>query len=213
MVSESSQSCSTVLLINGPDQSFEYIACGAQAQTDTLFPAPNAARTTAASSTSTSVPSSSLTSPASRPTATVVETSSVPLSSSSTLMDSPFVSPTSSPGSTALKPEPMNLGAIVGGAIGGLIVICLTILGIVLIRRKRGVKGQETMPPGRTNYGRNEFADDVPLHAHSLVDLKKNNHWDSRHGPVEMYSGHHVNTEPVELSGQGHYVNTPKAIE
>jgi hypothetical protein len=125
-------------------------------------------------------------------------------------MTSSFISSTSGPVDTSSKQEPMNLGAIVGGAIGGLTVICLTMLGIVLIRRKHGVKGHMISLPGRNNHGRNEFADDVTLHAHNSEDIKKNYHWGSSHGPVEMYSGHHVNTEPVELSGQAQLTVTLK---
>ena len=89
-------------------------------------------------------------------------------------------------------------------------MICLTILGIVIIRRKHGVKGQAMSPPDHTNHGWNEFVDDTTLHAHSSRDAKKNFRWNSRHGPVEMYSGHHVNMEPVELPGQMHRMGTPK---
>ncbi|KAH6642465.1 hypothetical protein C7974DRAFT_327784 [Boeremia exigua] len=190
---ESSQFCSTVLLINGPDQSFEYIACGAEARTDRLFPSPSSVAATTTPSSFSSVLSSSLTSLPSRPTTTVVETSPIPTSSSSSALNSSIASSTPEPISTTAKQEPLHLGAIVGGAIGGLIVICLTVLGVVLIRRKHGLKGQGTSPPGHTNHGWNEFADDAS------GDVKKNNHWVSNHGPVEMYSGHHVNMEPVEL--------------
>ena len=97
-----------------------------------------------------------------------------------------------------------------GGAIGGLIVICLTILGIVLIRRKHGAKLQATSPTSHANYGRNNFADDAPLHAHELGDSKKKHHWDGSYGPVELYSGRHINTEPVELSGG---MGTPRGFK
>ncbi|KAF1969438.1 hypothetical protein BU23DRAFT_476798 [Bimuria novae-zelandiae CBS 107.79] len=207
---ERSQFCSTVLLINGPDQSFEYIACGAEGRTDRLFPVPNTAEATATSSRSTSVPSNSLTNSASQPTATVVQTTSVPISTSSSVTISSSVSSASGSIPTSSKQEPMNLGAIVGGAIGALTVICLTILGIVLIRRKHGVKGQAMSPPDHTHHGRNEFVDDATLHAHNSGDAQKNYHWDSSHGLVEMYSGHHVNMEPVELSGQVQCTGTPK---
>jgi hypothetical protein len=107
----------------------------------------------------------------------------------------------------------MNLGPIVGGAIGGLTVICLTILGIVLIRRKNGGKGRATSLSGHGNHGRNDFADDATLHVHNPGDAKNNYHWGGSHGPVEMYSGHHVNIEPVELAGQAQYMHTPKATK
>lgn len=208
-ISERSQFCSTVILINGPDQSFEYIACGAEARTDKLFPAPNVAVQTTVLSTIPS-PSSSSTSPASLPTVTVVETSSFPASSSSSATSSSSNSLTSASISAPSTQEPTNVGAIVGGVIGGLIVVCLTILGTVLIRRKHGVKGQVVSPPGRDHHGWNEFVDGTTLHARNSGDTKNNYHWGSIHDPVEMYSGHHVNMEPVELSEQVQIMDTPK---
>jgi hypothetical protein len=88
----------------------------------------------------------------------------------------------------------------VGGAIGGLIVIFLTILGIVLIRRKHGAKVQAISPTNGENQGRNDFADDAPLNAHELGDLEK---------PADLYTGEHDNTKPFELSGD---VGTPRTI-
>jgi hypothetical protein len=89
----------------------------------------------------------------------------------------------------------------VEGAIGSLIVICLTILGIVLMRRKHGAKVQAISPTSCENQGRNNFADDAPLHAHELGDFEK---------PAELYSGDHVNTKLVELSGD---MGTPRGIK
>jgi hypothetical protein len=93
----------------------------------------------------------------------------------------------------------MNIGAIVGGAIGGLTVICLTILGIILIRRKRGVEGKVMSPSEHSLQGRDEPG-----------GVQKIYHWDSSHGPVEMYSEHHISIEPVELPGQAQYTHNPK---
>ncbi|KAF2851232.1 hypothetical protein T440DRAFT_529240, partial [Plenodomus tracheiphilus IPT5] len=190
--------------------SFEYIACGAEARTQRLFPAPNAAEATITPLNSVSVPSSSLTGLASQPTATVVETFSTPASSSSSVMTASIVSSPSGPISTSSRQESTNLGAIVGGAAGGLTVICLTILGIVLIRRKNGVKGQATSPTGYTHHGRNDFAEDATLHVNNSAGTQKNYHCDSSHGPVDMYSRQHVNMDPVELSGQAQCTDIPK---
>lgn len=68
-------------------------------------------------------------------------------------------------------------------------------------------------PPGHSNHGWNEFAGDVAPHARSSGDDKENNHWGSSHGPVELYSGYHVNMEPVELSGQVQSMKTPKGAK
>lgn len=65
-------------------------------------------------------------------------------------------------------------------------------------------------PPGYIHHDRNEFADDITLHAHKSGESQKNYHWDSSHGPIEMYGGY-VSMEPVELSGQGQCTDDPKA--
>jgi len=96
----------------------------------------------------------------------------------------------------------------VGGAIGGLTVICLTILGIVLVRRKHGDKGPAKSPPSHTQYDGNEFPEVVP-HAQKYGNFYNNHHWDSSYGPVEMYSGNHVEMEPVELSEQVQSTDPP----
>jgi hypothetical protein len=93
----------------------------------------------------------------------------------------------------------MNTGAIVGGALGGLIVICLTILGVILIRRKHGVKEQAIPYPGYAHNGHGELKDSA----------QKIYGWDSSHGPVEMYSEHHISAAPVELPEQTQYTDTP----
>jgi hypothetical protein len=93
----------------------------------------------------------------------------------------------------------MNTGAIVGGALGGLIVICLTILGVILIRRKHGVGVQAIPYPGYAHNGHGELKDNA----------QKMYGWDSSHGPVEMYSEHHISAAPVELPEQTQYTDTP----
>lgn len=57
------------------------------------------------------------------------------------------------------------------------------------------------LPSSRADHGQSEFVDDASSHAHGSQDATKNDHRVSTHGPVEMYSGHHVNVEPVELAG------------
>ncbi|OAG23618.1 hypothetical protein CC77DRAFT_1017273 [Alternaria alternata] len=189
---DSEQFCSTALLINGPDQSFEYIACGDTAAVDSLFAVPNTveATTTSASSTESSASLATSTQP---PTTSDAQSSTVldPIGS---------ILPSSTPGSTPAPTEQKstNIGPIVGGVIGGLTVICLTILGVVLIRRKRGTTEKVAQPLGYTYDHPSNF---VELSTDSSTHLQKGQHWDNNHGPVEMY-GYHVNVEPVELPGK-----------
>jgi hypothetical protein len=197
--SEQSQFCSTVVLLHGSDESFEYIACGAEATTQTLFPVPNAAVATTTPSPPSSVPSNSLSGSTSQAIATAGGTTSIPASSSSPGITSALVSSTSGPIPASTQQQAINTGAIVGGALGGLIVICLTILGAILIRRKHGVKEQAMPYPGYTHNGQGELNDNA----------QKPYGWDSSHDPVEMDSEHHISAAPVELSGQTQYTNTP----
>ncbi|KAH4016346.1 hypothetical protein HBI81_194570 [Parastagonospora nodorum] len=201
---DSTQFCSTVLSIAGRDQSYEYIACGAKAGTDRLFPSPNAASATTTPSSPTSVPSTSFTISISQSTPTPLETSA----------GSAETSVTTDPNSIPSKQESTNIGAIVGGVLGGLALICLTILGTVLIRRKHGAQGKAISPPDHTHYDRNGFTDNVPLYAHDSEDLQKYYHREDSPGPVEMYSGPHpVNVEPVELPGQVQLMDTTRGIK
>ncbi|KAH4801682.1 hypothetical protein HBH61_191910 [Parastagonospora nodorum] len=201
---ESTQFCSTVLSIAGRDQSYEYIACGAKAGTDRLFPSPNAASATTTPSSPTSVPSTSFTISISQSTPTPLETSA----------GSAETSVTTDPNSIPSKQESTNIGAIVGGVLGGLSLVCLTILGTVIIRRKHGAQEKAISPPDYTHYDRNGFTDNVPLYAHDSEDLQKYYHREDSQGPVEMYSGPHpVNVEPVELPGQVQLMDTTRGIK
>lgn len=205
--SDSTQFCSTVLSIAGRDQSYEYIACGARAGTDRLFPSPNTASAKTTPSSPTSLPSTSFAISVSQPTPTSLETSTAPAETS-------VASSTSGPIPITSKQESTNIGAIVGGVLGGLSLICLTILGTVLIRRKHGAGGKAISPPNHTHHDPNGFTDNVPLYAHDSEGLQKYYHRDGSQSPVEMYSAtHHVNVEPVELPGQVQLTDTTRGIK
>jgi hypothetical protein len=64
------------------------------------------------------------------------------------------------------------------------------------IRRKRGVEGK-AMSPSHHSVQRRDGPSGV----------QKTYHWDSSHGPIEMYSEHHISIEPVELPGQAQYTD------
>jgi hypothetical protein len=81
-------------------------------------------------------------------------------------------------------------------------MICLTVLGVVLIRRKRGATKQPMQPPGYTYNDRNDFPNTAELGSHHSTYVQKGYQWDSSHGPVEMNGSHHVKEEIVELPGQ-----------
>jgi hypothetical protein len=189
MISPNSQFCSTALLIDGPDQSFEYIACGSEARTDTLFRFPNTAEAKTTPAVSTFLPTISLGISAAQTSSTVSATSSL------------HVPAILSPISTSSKQEPVNLGAIIGGVIGGITVICLTIVGIIFIRRNHAVQGQAMPLSDQSHKGQSGFADYATLHIHNQEYTQKNHHGYSSHHLVEMYSGTHADMEPAELPG------------
>jgi hypothetical protein len=81
-------------------------------------------------------------------------------------------------------------------------VICLTVLGVFFIRRKRGIANPTVKPSGQIYGPRNGFAQDAELSMGNARHMRKGYHWDSSHGPVEMYQGHRINIEPAELPGR-----------
>ncbi|XP_014556195.1 hypothetical protein COCVIDRAFT_38247 [Bipolaris victoriae FI3] len=197
---EPKQFCSTVLLLNGPDQSYEYIACGAKAGTDTLLAAPKSVE---ASTTSTSTSSATQTTIASSstPVPSSAITSSISQSASTATQQSPLASLPSStpPVSASSSSNSPNIGAIVGGVIAALTVICLTILGVLLIRRKHLIAHKTAKLPDYTYDGQSAPTMDT---AYGSVRGPKGYQWDSSHGPVEMQGGYAGNSEPFELMGR-----------
>ncbi|KAI1077918.1 hypothetical protein F5B20DRAFT_247524 [Whalleya microplaca] len=126
--------CSTALLDSGVDQTYSYIACGPAATTDTLLAvatSPSTSSTTtssAASSSSDSTPGSSPGSSTTSPTSPA----SVASEATDTAQAQPMIA-TSTP----------NTGAIIGGVIGGLALVCGTVLAVVFLLRRGRRKRQE----------------------------------------------------------------------
>lgn len=116
--------CSTALLQAGPDQTWTYIACGQLAVTDHLFAAATTPLATltllSASITTQATPSN--TSPSSTGTSSSTSSTSFKAYASATAASEP-------PESSA-----NNVGAIVGGVIGGLGFILLAGFAIFFLR-------------------------------------------------------------------------------
>ncbi|KAI1019761.1 hypothetical protein LB504_009444 [Fusarium proliferatum] len=130
-ISDRKSFCSMALLTFGVDQTYSYIACGTKATTDHYYITPTIDITTTSEPSELSTAETSETSTvtssdtASSTTDITQSVSTEAISSSSGEEDS---SGSSSP----------NLGAIIGGVIGGLVVICGTIItAIFLLRRNR----------------------------------------------------------------------------
>ncbi|KFY78884.1 hypothetical protein V499_02037 [Pseudogymnoascus sp. VKM F-103] len=157
--------CSTALLTAGPDQTYAYIACANTPKTDHLLASPTSFTTTPtptktptpAEKSTTIPPTTSTTPPPSSSSTTSTSSSDSSDSASSSSSDhitSPpptgagisaptklvsDESPSSSSSDTAATPPsaPNNVGAIVGGAVGGAALICFVILGVMFLRKRQ----------------------------------------------------------------------------
>ena len=137
--SDPKQFCSTVIMALDDDAGFSYIACGATALTHTIFPSPTSESetpTTESSESSQSSESESSTADTSEPTE-----ESAPSESSTT-------SPEPEAASDDSGGPPNNTGAIIGGVLGGIALICMSVIATVwLLRRNRNQKAKEEAPP------------------------------------------------------------------
>ncbi|KAF5619495.1 hypothetical protein F52700_11778 [Fusarium sp. NRRL 52700] len=127
--------CSMALLTFGVDQTYSYIACGTKATTDHYYITPTIGITTTSESSELSTSETSQTS-TDTSSDTASTTTDITQSASTEAISS------SSEGEDSSGSSPPKLGAIIGGVIGGLVVICGTIItAIFLLRRNRGDVG------------------------------------------------------------------------
>lgn len=186
--SGSTDFCSTALLVNGPDQTYEYIACGATATTQILLPNPTSADITSTiTSTTTAAPNPS-------------PTSEIQSSNPQTPASDPTAGP-SSPTASNMEGSPgssqTNIGAIVGGVVGSIVVICTTIFGVFWIRRKNNTKKALEYPPDNTfpsAYGNGLTEMDAAESQKQLFGQ-----WNGLPAPVEMDELDNATLKPVEL--------------
>ncbi|KAI1344031.1 hypothetical protein F5Y15DRAFT_411883 [Xylariaceae sp. FL0016] len=179
--------CSTVLLEEGVDQTFSYIACGRESRVDTLLASPTKETTTSKSTSTASATESA-------------KVASQSVSGSSTLATSTQDSATSSAASASNGQTTTNTGAIVGGVIGGLALICGTVVAVVYLMRRGRRKRQESQEGWNSGH---QPESDKQLHAQGATPAA----WDDRqaHGgiyqtqPAEMYAG--PVQQPAELAG------------
>ncbi|KAK8088414.1 hypothetical protein PG997_003375 [Apiospora hydei] len=204
MTCTSSGFCSTALLDSGRDQTYSHIACGSVATTETLLAAPTAPLVTSTEQPPTSVSTTASPSPSPTPS-TSPSTISSGTGAAPTPSSADGRSPASAPSqdsSTSLPPAttaqsgeagnatPNNTGAIIGGVIGGLAMICLTIFAIVYLfrrgqRRRSEAKTQQQTPgPQEVEYITNSYRENktprYPVELHSTPRALS-------YGPVELY--------------------------
>ncbi|EWZ39290.1 uncharacterized protein FOBCDRAFT_320435 [Fusarium oxysporum Fo47] len=177
--------CSMALLTFGVDQTYSYIACGTKATTDHCYITPTIGTTTTSeSSKSTTSETSQTSSVTSSDTA-----SSIPDITQSASTEA--ISSSSEEDSSSGSSSP-NLGAIIGGVIGGLIVICGTIItAIFLLRRNRskdtkaGAIEQNTEDHSTGRWRRSKTKELQELGGWNIHEMPVNEQ-NERRSPVEL---------------------------
>ncbi|KAF1813540.1 hypothetical protein P152DRAFT_473256 [Eremomyces bilateralis CBS 781.70] len=122
------------LRYHGSDQ-YSYVGCG-DSPGATYYALPKSLSATATDSQSSSASSTTALSAASSTLTTLDSTSSAPTSVAPVVPSSPTQTETANGSS-------LNIGAIVGGVLGATALICLTILGVVLIRKRPARKERD----------------------------------------------------------------------
>lgn len=131
--------CSTALLTFGVDQTYSYIACGATAVTQHYDITPTTTSTSATTTSSTSQSASSISS----------SSGDLPSSSTSASVGSTSTAAAAAEDSNSSgKSSSVNTGAIVGGVLGGIAIICVCVVAVVfLMKRGRGRESPDNAQP------------------------------------------------------------------
>ncbi|KAF2801753.1 uncharacterized protein BDZ99DRAFT_577436 [Mytilinidion resinicola] len=224
--------CSTALLTARPDQTYSYIACGKVATTDHLL----AAFTTGDSPTSTPTPSSSFPTPrstSSLPSSTLQTALSSSLGSSSSIATTSLATTTSSPtassstssflalpqnsqSSTTSTPVPTtNISAIVGGVIGGLALLCISIIVIFWLRcRSNNLIPSQSLATSLDTYGSQRElvsierpASDYKFSGYSPVEMA------NKRSPAEIGTRWTVSELPATPIPAWHRVSVSKSLK
>ncbi|PNP37994.1 hypothetical protein TGAMA5MH_10093 [Trichoderma gamsii] len=188
------QFCSTALLTFGVDQTYTYIACGGSPKTDHYLASPtsqpSSTTTTSAKQTSTTPVSSSLKSTNASPGST-----SEPSRPSTTGALAKETSGNSGSNDSDGS-SPNNTGAIIGGVIGGIALLCFSgIAAILLLRRSRSRPHQTRMNGAQ--------GEEHEAWYHLSPKTKSDHRFTGGWGPRELPSSSYNRTSvhPVELPG------------
>ncbi|KAM0249641.1 hypothetical protein ACHAP5_002768 [Fusarium lateritium] len=176
--------CSMALLTFGVDQTYSYIACGTKATTDHFYITPTIdVTTTSESAESTTSKTKTSSAVSSETTSSNIETAQ----SSST-----EVSGTSSDEGPS-ESSSNNLGPIIGGVIGGLVVICGTIITAIFLLRRNRRKDKEG--------NGTEIHDSKNFHSLGLQSQVKGPQelegWNIQEMPA---NDHNIHRAPIELA-------------
>ncbi|ERT03377.1 hypothetical protein HMPREF1624_01691 [Sporothrix schenckii ATCC 58251] len=129
--------CSTAMLTFGVDQSYAYVACGHDPVTDHYVVTPTFTPTPSTTSSSKAPPTTS-TRPSVSSTSSPATKSPAAQSSSSSSSSITTSQATSSPSPSTASTSNTNVGAIVGGVLGGLALLCSSAIAVVfIIKRNR----------------------------------------------------------------------------
>ncbi|KAI1654918.1 hypothetical protein F4813DRAFT_368877 [Daldinia decipiens] len=153
--------CSVALIDSGEDQTFYYIACGPDAAQITYFPTPTAELQESPSTTSEISSSSESARDGLESTqdglGATPSLSSHPITSTSNPDPNSTTDPKSTTTSQQLSTEPTtNIGAIIGGVLGGLALVCGTVVAVVYILRRN----QQIQNGGQAGYDQGGLAQD-----------------------------------------------------
>jgi hypothetical protein len=171
------------LLTFGIDQTYSYIACGTKAATDHYYITPTMGVTTTSESTESTI---------SQTQASLAVSSKTTSSNTETAQStSTEVSSTSSDESPS-EGSSNNLGPIIGGVIGGLVVICGTIItATFLLRRNRrkDEEGDRTEVHNSKNSPplglQNQVKEPQELEGWNIQEMPANDH-NIHRGPIEL---------------------------
>jgi len=179
MNSDRKSFCSFALLTFGIDQTYTYIACSAKATTENYLVTPLEATdvtTTSEKTTSQTQTSSAMTS---------VTTSSTIETSESTSSE------TTNSSSANESSESTPIGAIIGGVLGGIVVICVTVIAGIFLLRKNSRKDNDSKTASpehddtKTFWKGNEVKEPQELEGWCLQEMPGNTK-QYHHSPAEL---------------------------
>ncbi|KAI1388053.1 uncharacterized protein F4822DRAFT_444509 [Hypoxylon trugodes] len=154
--------CSTALNVRGVDQTFSYIACGASAEIITLLAEPSDETTSSTSATATSKENVVGSSSTSQP----VPASTTPQSGS--LLTNPS-EPTTQAQQQQSGGSSTNTGGIIGGVLGGLALVCGTVLAALYLLRRGRQRQRESQEAANAINGMAQSGPNKDYSAYSMV--------------------------------------------
>ncbi|KAL6792960.1 hypothetical protein J3E68DRAFT_451386 [Trichoderma sp. SZMC 28012] len=174
------QFCSTALLTFGVDQTYSYIGCGGSPRTDHYLISPTADSGSA---------SDKISSPTTPATTQILTMSTTPSIAVGPAKETNGGSDNTNSGSSA-----NNTGAIIGGVIGGIALLCFSgIVAILLLRRNRSYRRQTPIKRAQRDTHESWY------HSSPKSKHRRTGGW----GPIELQGSQYERTpeNAIELPG------------